>query len=110
MIKIVADSSTLYSREEAKQNDLDIRPLSVTINNKSYKGKLLHMLITDLCRHEVTERLMDYDEIERRLMEIEEASDDDIYEMKPIRSGTIHIQRQNKKGFLDKLKEILGLN
>ena len=40
----------------------------------------------------------------------EEASDDDIYEMKPIRSGTIHIQRQNKKGFLDKLKEILGLN
>ena len=37
MIKIVADSSTLYSREEAKQNDLDIRPLSVTINNKSYK-------------------------------------------------------------------------
>ena len=82
----------------------------IEINNKSYKGKLLHMLITDLCRHEVTERLMDYDEIERRLMEIEEASDDDIYEMKPIRSGTIHIQRQNKKGFLDKLKEILGLN
>ena len=37
MIKIVADSSTLYSREETKQNDLDIRPLSVTINNKSYK-------------------------------------------------------------------------
>ena len=37
MIKIVADSSTLYSREEAKQNHLDIRPLSVTINNKSYK-------------------------------------------------------------------------
>ena len=51
-----------------------------------------------------------YDEIERRLMEIEESSDEDIYEMKPIRSGTIHIQRQNKKGFLDKLKEILGLN
>ena len=53
---------------------------------------------------------MDYDEIERRLMEIEESSDEDIYEMKPIRNGTIHIQRQNKKGFLDKLKEILGLN
>ena len=82
----------------------------IDINNKSYKGKLLHMLITDLCRHEVTERLMDYDEIERRLMEIEESSDEDIYEMKPIRNGTIHIQRQNKKGFLDKLKEILGLN
>ena len=38
------------------------------------------------------------------------SSDEDIYEMKPIRNGTIHIQRQNKKGFLDKLKEILGLN
>lgn len=37
MIKIVADSSTLYSIEEAKKNNLDIRPLSVTINNKSYK-------------------------------------------------------------------------
>lgn len=37
MIKIVADSSTLYSMEEAKQKNLEIRPLSVTVNNKSYK-------------------------------------------------------------------------
>lgn len=37
MIKIISDSSTLYSVEEAKQNNLDITPLSVTINNKSYK-------------------------------------------------------------------------
>ncbi|MDE5976861.1 MAG: DegV family protein [Turicibacter sp.] len=37
MIKIVADSSTLYSVMEAKKNNLDIRPLSVTINNQSYK-------------------------------------------------------------------------
>lgn len=37
MIRIISDSSTLYSVEEAKQNNLDITPLSVTINNKSYK-------------------------------------------------------------------------
>ena len=37
MIKVVSDSSTLYSINEAKQNHLDIRPLSITINNKSYK-------------------------------------------------------------------------
>ena len=37
MIKIVSDSSTLYSKEEAKKNNLDVRPLSVTIDNKSYK-------------------------------------------------------------------------
>lgn len=43
-------------------------------------------------------------------MEIEEADDGDIYRVKPIRNSTIHIHRQNKKGFLDKLKEILGLN
>lgn len=37
MIKIVSDSSTLYSIEEAKKNNLDITPLSVTINNATYK-------------------------------------------------------------------------
>lgn len=37
MIRIISDSSTLYSVEEAKKNNLDITPLSVTINNKSYK-------------------------------------------------------------------------
>ena len=37
MIKIVSDSSTLYSINEAKQNHLDVRPLSITVNNKSYK-------------------------------------------------------------------------
>ena len=37
MIKVVSDSSTLYSINEAKQNHLEVRPLSITINNKSYK-------------------------------------------------------------------------
>lgn len=37
MIKIVSDSSTLYSINEAKQNQLEICPLSITVNNKSYK-------------------------------------------------------------------------
>ena len=37
MIRIVSDSSTLYSTEEAKKNNIDISPLTVTINNKSYK-------------------------------------------------------------------------
>lgn len=37
MIKIVSDSSTLYSKEEAKKNNLDVRSLSVTIDNKSFK-------------------------------------------------------------------------
>lgn len=37
MIKIVSDSSTLYSIEEGKKNNIDITPLSVTINNKTYK-------------------------------------------------------------------------
>lgn len=37
MIRIISDSSTLYSVEEAKKNNIDITPLSVTINNKSYK-------------------------------------------------------------------------
>ena len=37
MIKIVSDSSTLYSKEEAKKNNLDVRSLSVTIDNISFK-------------------------------------------------------------------------
>ena len=37
MIKIVSDSSTLYSIEGAKNNNIDIAPLSVTINNVTYK-------------------------------------------------------------------------
>lgn len=37
MVKIVSDSSTLYSIKEGKANNIDIAPLSVTINNKSYK-------------------------------------------------------------------------
>ena len=36
MIKIVSDSSTLYSKEEAKKNNLDVRSLSVTIDNKKF--------------------------------------------------------------------------
>ncbi|MGM9988317.1 MAG: DegV family protein [Bacillaceae bacterium] len=37
MIKIVSDSSTLYSMDEAKKKNVDITPLTVTINNKSYR-------------------------------------------------------------------------
>lgn len=37
MIKIISDSSTLYSITDGKQNHVDIAPLSVTINNKTYK-------------------------------------------------------------------------
>lgn len=36
MVKIVSDSSTLYSVEEGQANNIDIAPLSVTINNKTY--------------------------------------------------------------------------
>ena len=37
MIRIISDSSTLYSVKEAKKHNFDVTPLSVTINNKSYK-------------------------------------------------------------------------
>lgn len=37
MIRIVSDSSTLYSIEEGKKKNIDITPLSVTINHKTYK-------------------------------------------------------------------------
>lgn len=37
MIKIISDSSTLYSIKEGKKQNIDIAPLSVTINGKTYK-------------------------------------------------------------------------
>jgi len=36
MIRILSDSSTLYSINEGQANNVDISPLVVTINNKSY--------------------------------------------------------------------------
>lgn len=36
MIRILSDTSTLYSIEEGKKNNIEISPLSVTINNKTY--------------------------------------------------------------------------
>lgn len=36
MIKIISDSSTLYSVKEGQANNVDISPLVVTINDKSY--------------------------------------------------------------------------
>lgn len=37
MIKIVSDSSTLYSIKDGQANNIDIAPLSVTINGKTYR-------------------------------------------------------------------------
>lgn len=37
MIRIISDSSTLYTIEEGKQLNIDIAPLSVTINNETYR-------------------------------------------------------------------------
>lgn len=37
MVRIVSDSSTLYSIESGKVNNVDIAPLSVTINEVTYK-------------------------------------------------------------------------
>ena len=37
MIRIISDSSTLYSIEEGKKNKIDIAPLSVTINGETYR-------------------------------------------------------------------------
>lgn len=37
MIKIITDTSTLYNVEQGKKLDIDVLPLHVTINNKSYK-------------------------------------------------------------------------
>ncbi len=36
MIRIISDSSTLYSIEEGQAKKIDVSPLVVTINNKSY--------------------------------------------------------------------------
>ena len=37
MIRIVADTSTLYSTRQAKDAGFDVSPLSVTINNQTYR-------------------------------------------------------------------------
>ena len=37
MIKIVSDSSTLYSIKDGQANNVDIAPLTVSINNKIYR-------------------------------------------------------------------------
>lgn len=37
MIRIISDSSTMYSIAQGKANNIEIAPLSVTINNKTYK-------------------------------------------------------------------------
>lgn len=37
MVKIVSDSSTLYSIKEGRDNNIDIAPLTVTINGATYK-------------------------------------------------------------------------
>ena len=36
MIRILSDSSTLYSVKEGQANSVDIAPLVVTINDKAY--------------------------------------------------------------------------
>lgn len=37
MVKIISDSSTLYSVEQAREKNLEITPLAVTINGQTYK-------------------------------------------------------------------------
>ena len=37
MIRIVADTSTLYSTAQAKETGFDVSALSVTINGKTYR-------------------------------------------------------------------------
>ncbi|MBQ4343603.1 MAG: DegV family protein [Erysipelotrichaceae bacterium] len=37
MIRILADSSTMYTKSEGKEMNVDIAPLSVTINNQAYR-------------------------------------------------------------------------
>ena len=37
MIRIISDSSTLYSVEEGRKNNIDIAPLTVTIDGNTYK-------------------------------------------------------------------------
>ena len=37
MIRIVSDSSSLYSKKDGQAKGIEIAPLSVTINNNTYK-------------------------------------------------------------------------
>lgn len=37
MIRIIADSSTMYSPSQARENGFDVAPLTVTINGESYR-------------------------------------------------------------------------
>jgi len=37
MVRIIADTSTLYSSQQARDAGFDVAPLSVTINNQSYR-------------------------------------------------------------------------
>jgi len=37
MVRIIADTSTLYSSQQAREAGFDVAPLSVTINNQSYR-------------------------------------------------------------------------
>ena len=37
MLHIVTDSSTMFSVKEAQEQGFDLAPLSVTINNQTYK-------------------------------------------------------------------------
>ena len=41
MIRIIADTSTLYSSQQAREAGFDVAPLSVTIDNQSYRGRHL---------------------------------------------------------------------
>lgn len=72
------------------------------INNNMEKGEAIHLLIRDLCSHEISERLYDYDEIEKRLDEIENIKEKEIFnEHEEIRFC--------KKSILEKLKDMFGL-
>lgn len=37
MVRIIVDSSTLWTVEQGKALDIDVVPLAVTINNKTYR-------------------------------------------------------------------------
>lgn len=37
MVRIIADTSTMYSSAQAQESGFDVAPLSVTINNKNYR-------------------------------------------------------------------------
>lgn len=74
----------------------------MSINDNMEKGEALHLLIRDLCNHEISERLYDYDEIEKRLQDIED--------IKGNESLDNHEEiRFCKKSILAKLKDMFGL-